>query len=261
MSRLNDGSMWSEQIAELATALAKAQSQLKPAIKDSTNPFFKSKYADLAAVWDSCREALTANGLSIVQLPRCSGQVLQTVLFHSSGQWVSSMIEMHPADNKPQSMGSAITYARRFSLMAMVGIAPEDDDDGQAASHPVKEGLRVTRPPYVPGPPDTRTNFGEQAMESIIKSDEALKSPAVVLSAPLGSDGDNFPSRKPTEKQLKRLFAIASSKGIQPEDLKTYAKTSYGVESSKDLVLWQVDTIIEMMERGMFPGQKGPSEA
>ena len=81
----------SEQLAELAGALSKAQAMLRGAVKDSTNPHFKSRYADLASCWDACREALAANGLSVVQLPEGTGGVVEmtTMLLHTSGQWIA----------------------------------------------------------------------------------------------------------------------------------------------------------------------------
>ena len=128
----------SENIADLSAALAKAQGAIKGAVKDSANPFFKSRYADLSSVWDACRIPLSANGLSIVQasefIPEAPEMVvIETQLNHSSGQWIQGRIVMKPVKNDPQSIGSCITYARRYSLAAMVGIAPEDDD-GNAAS-------------------------------------------------------------------------------------------------------------------------------
>jgi hypothetical protein len=125
----------SESINELATALAKAQGKITGALKDSANPFFKSKYADLAACWDSCRLPLSENGLSVIQVPAADeqGVVLTTILAHASGQWIKSMLRMVPKDGSPQSVGSALTYARRYALAAMVGLA-QVDDDGNAAS-------------------------------------------------------------------------------------------------------------------------------
>ena len=129
--------MQSEQINELATALSKAQSEIQGAKKDCANPFFKSKYADLSSVWDACREPLTKNGLSVIQTTgeRDGKQYLYTLLAHSSGQWIKS--EMVILLGKPdiQSLGSAITYSRRYSLAMIAGVCPEDDD-GNAAVKP-----------------------------------------------------------------------------------------------------------------------------
>ena len=128
----------SEQVAELYAALAKAQGQFRPAAKDSENPHFRSRYADLASVWEACRAPLAANGLSVMQRPSTApdGVWLETRLCHASGQWVADAAWWPVAQRTPQAYGSAITYARRYALAALLGIAADDDDDGDAASRP-----------------------------------------------------------------------------------------------------------------------------
>lgn len=126
----------SESIKELATALNKVQSKLQAAKKGSENPYFKSKYADLLAVWDACREPLTENGLSVVQVADTDEQgrgYLETLLIHTSGEWVKGRLPLMSLKADPQSQGSAITYARRYSLSAIVGLCTEEDDDGEKA--------------------------------------------------------------------------------------------------------------------------------
>lgn len=137
----------SENINELATALSKAQAEMNFAIKDSENKFLKNKYADLSSVWEACRDPLTKNSLSIVQLVDGINDkgfiVLKTMLMHSSGQWIKSYIAMKPADDKPQTYGSTLTYARRYALSAMVGVI-QDDDDGNEGSGLKKKGNSVS---------------------------------------------------------------------------------------------------------------------
>jgi hypothetical protein len=125
----------SENLTDLAAALSKAQGEITGALKDSANPFFKSKYADLASCWDACRAALSKNGLAVVQAPTTLETVtyLETTLLHTSGQWMRSSFVVSPKDDTSQAMGSAITYARRYALCAFVGVA-QVDDDGNAAS-------------------------------------------------------------------------------------------------------------------------------
>lgn len=122
--------------------MAAVQGSLKPAIKGSSNPYFKSKYADLQSCWDSCRSLLTANGLSVLQtfVQDASGEsvTISTTLLHSSGQWISGDLTMKPAKADPQGIGSAITYARRYALAAIVGIVADEDDDGNAATAKVQ---------------------------------------------------------------------------------------------------------------------------
>lgn len=128
-------SIQSEAIAELVKALSVAQGQLQGAKRESENDFFKSAYADLASDWDACRGPLSRNGLAVFQVvAQLDGKsVLITTLGHSSGQWVRSYYPILPVKNDPQGVKSAITYARRTALEAIVGISTVDDDDGEAA--------------------------------------------------------------------------------------------------------------------------------
>lgn len=127
----------SENINELAAALAKAQAKIENAPLNKSNPHFKSKYADLAAIREAVTKPLTDQGLSYVQMTGKddAGQfVLFTRLMHTSGQWLESVYPLPVSVDKQQAMGSAITYARRYSLAAVCGVAAEEDDDGNAAS-------------------------------------------------------------------------------------------------------------------------------
>lgn len=136
---------------ELAGALAKAQAAMDHAQKSSTNPYFKSKYADLAEVWDTIRKPLTDNGLSIVQTtePREDGKLyLKTTLLHASGQSIDGIYPIQPVKSDPQSLGAATTYARRFALQAIVGVSPEDDD-GNTASGRTEPETEPTGPNQV----------------------------------------------------------------------------------------------------------------
>lgn len=140
-------------IGKLAKALAAAQGEIQPASKDAKNPGFKradgkvSKYADLTAVWDACRAALAKNEIAVIQAPELyEGRlILHTTLAHSSGEQISGTFPVVPVQNTPQGLGSALTYARRYSLASMVGVAPEgEDDDGNEASKGV---TKDTSPP------------------------------------------------------------------------------------------------------------------
>lgn len=125
----------SPSIAKLADALSKAQAEIKGAVKDSTNPHFGSKYADLEAVWDACRDPLTKNGLAVVQVPvtEGAGVTLVTMLMHTSGEWLRGKFRLNPARTDPQGMGSALTYGRRYALAGFAGVN-QTDDDGNASS-------------------------------------------------------------------------------------------------------------------------------
>jgi len=123
---------------KIAAALVKAQRGFAPALKTSSNPHFKSRYADLAACVEAVIDSLNSNGIALIQKqhPSEGGVSIETVFVHESGEMLSAGILTVPAaKHDPQGYGSALTYARRYSLMAACGIAPEDDD-GNAASKP-----------------------------------------------------------------------------------------------------------------------------
>jgi hypothetical protein len=119
----------------IASALVKAQKEFGPALKSSSNPHFKSRYADLAACVEAVIDALNANGIMLMQQnSECGdGVIVETVFIHESGETLSSgKLHVPAAKHDPQGYGSALTYARRYSLMAACGIAPEDDDGNHA---------------------------------------------------------------------------------------------------------------------------------
>lgn len=131
----------SDNINELVAALAKAQSQFKPVYRETENPAFRSKYADLSAIISATQGALNANGLVITQAVRCNSEAkttdIETMLAHSSGQWLSETLQL-PATMRErmdaQTVGSSITYGRRYGWQSMTGVAAEVDDDGNGAA-------------------------------------------------------------------------------------------------------------------------------
>lgn len=132
----NYSQIMSDDIGKLAEALSKAQGVMQSAHKNKDNPYFKSNYSDLDSCWDACRDPLSKNGLAVTQCHRLNDKgdlVLDTLLIHSSGQWIKGTLQVRPTKNDPQMMVSATTYARRAGLCAIVGISPADDD-GNAAS-------------------------------------------------------------------------------------------------------------------------------
>lgn len=174
----------SSSIGSLATALAIAQGKITGARKDSENPFFSSKYADLASVWDACREALSDNGLSVVQTfepgkpitikwtvtDKDSGEitayevesmelVINTLLLHSSGEWIKSKLVLTPRDATPQSAGSAITYGRRYLLAAIAGIAQVDDDGNDASKTGNRPAQKVAQRVIGPRPDQKKVSM------------------------------------------------------------------------------------------------------
>ena len=122
----------SESIIKLSSAICKAQKNFKTAIKKSSNPYFKSKYADYTEILSCVKEALNNEGISILQ--PIKEDFVETILLHESGEWISSLTKIYNISNKPQDYGSAITYARRYGLSSILAIDSDDDDDGNTAN-------------------------------------------------------------------------------------------------------------------------------
>lgn len=151
-------------LGKIATALAKAQSEMEAASKDKKNPFFKSNYADLASVFNACRAALNNNGIAISQPIETRGErmFVVTLLIHGeSGEFIRSEM-MLPNQLDPQKIGSAITYFRRYSLMSVAGVAT-DDDDGNEASRQAKMHTHVNR--NKPQPPKVDPEAQKKAQQ------------------------------------------------------------------------------------------------
>lgn len=175
----------SEQIGELAKALAEAQGKFTFALKDHTAPTFNKSgqkigerpYADLQSVIDAIKPHLTAHGLAVVQapMPNPNGISLRTTLMHSSGQWIAGQIDL-PIDRMGgiQGMGSALTYARRYALSALVGIAADEDDDGEASMKAAKEykkqQVQEVRQQAVANNPDPATAAQLNAIMACLQS-------------------------------------------------------------------------------------------
>lgn len=142
----------SEDMSEVFSALAKAQGEIENVEKTKDNPFFKSKYADLATVLLAVRPTLAKHDLCIIQMPVSSeaGEIaVATMIGHKSGQYIMSALPCKPAKTDAQSIGSVITYLRRYSASSMVGIAQEDDDGNAGSMAPngkPQEKIQQTKP-------------------------------------------------------------------------------------------------------------------
>ena len=140
----------SDTIGKIAAALVAVQSKLKPLKRNADNPFFKSSYTDLATLSETVLPLLAAEGIALVQ--GGDGQSLDTILLHTSGEWIRTSLPM-PAESNPQKLGSSITYFRRYALAAIVGAVSEgEDDDGNAVSHPTARQPSAQPPANRPAP-------------------------------------------------------------------------------------------------------------
>ena len=138
----------SESISKLAAALVLAQTELGGAKKGAANPFFKSKYADLATVIEAIKEPLNKNGISFLQVVIPEG--VETLLVHSSGEYIGCVTPVVVAKaNDPQALGSAITYSKRYGLQSILGI-PSEDDDGEKAMNRQSKPVVESKPAFTP---------------------------------------------------------------------------------------------------------------
>lgn len=210
----------SESINELTTALAKAQGEIKGAVKDATNPFFKQKYTTLSSTWDACREPLSKYGLSVIQLTNTLDNGLpavDTILSHSSGQYIACRLIMHPVKDDPQGVGSALSYARRYSLAAIVGIAPEDDDAESAVGR-----TKDVTPPVTSIPPAPPTRRGAK--------------PTTI-----------------TDEQISEIYDLAGKSKYTNEDIKKELADTYKIGAIKFMPYEKVDEFKKWLIEGQTP--------
>jgi ERF superfamily protein len=204
----------------LFAALAKAQGVMESAVKDAENPAFKSKYADLESVWNACREPLAANGLAVIQLPateiiggKCRVSIT-TVLGHSSGQEISSIVTVEAADLRPWSIASAATYGRRLGLAPIVGVAPGDDDDGQQAQNGSASAPPQPKRREPPAPPQRQIapTPVQQAQTSLPASEPAKVSAphSAPQEAPAQADMTQSAGKLPTDSVNPATFVEPS---------------------------------------------------
>jgi hypothetical protein len=254
-------------IGNLFGALAKARKVFKPVLKTSSNPFFKSKYADLAEVIDATKDGLSDNDLAITQ-PCCFLKPDQTVevhtfMGHKSGEWIHSILEMPVGKQDAQGVGSAITYGRRYAYSGMVSVASEVDDDGEGAVarspkevDPVEydkrtegqtciaefqiKALREALERSGKTETDLTTYLGLAAYK---KLSDVLKSDFNDLLKWANSKGKVAPvenrhmngSKGKQGYNWPALFAKAREKGYSESDVKDYYKATYKVESGTEL--------------------------
>ena len=156
-----------ENIQELVGALSKAQGKMEPAKFNKQNPHFKNKYADFTSCMDACRVPLSDNGLSVMQYCETVNDklTLVTMLAHTSGQWIKSHFPLCPKNMDSQSIGSAMTYAKRYSLSSMLGIVSDEEDDDAEAAHGRGRSDIVSQPARPSCAPKVEVITNDQAAE------------------------------------------------------------------------------------------------
>lgn len=212
-----------ESIKELAVALAKAQSEIEPAPMSGVNPFFKnerhpkgSPYSTLGDIFSVIRKPLADHGLALIQsveILDVTQIVLKTTLIHASGQTWSSTYPVNPVKTDPQSLGSALSYARRYSIATLLGVVSDEDDDGNAASDP-------------------------RASSHVSGASKSASGSSKSGEAPPKTGGTS-------DAQIKRLFAIGKPHGWAENTLKAAVRNKWGIESLHALSRAQYDELCD----------------
>lgn len=239
----------SESIANIALALSKAQGQMKNALKASSNPFFKSKYADLAEVINTIRECLSDNEISYVQLPSYSNELIgtpivsvETMLMHSSGEFISSSISCPVIKNDAQGIGLAISYCRRYSLSAIVGLAQEDDDGNYCSNNDNEYKAKSKKQePYKNADKNTVAAINNAMSSVSSKGDKKIFS----------SDNVNGDSELPSWANKKEEYCIPVK---WKESLETICKNiGYSKDNLNELIgVSVVDMSVENLNDSLF---------
>ncbi|GGA56725.1 single-stranded DNA-binding protein [Kroppenstedtia guangzhouensis] len=212
----------SENIVEICKALVGFHSEVGRITKDGTNPHLKNRYATIDQIIEEIRPILATHGLFILQLPTNTeaGEIQMTTrIYHTSGQWMESpVLTLKPQKQDAQGIGSAVTYARRYSLTSFLSLNTGDDDDGEAAS-----------------------NGGGNRKQSPARK------------KPQGQGGQqSTQQKKPTglasEKQRRFIFAIAEDKGLDQDEIKALVKRLTGKESTKELTTKEARHLIETLQ-------------
>lgn len=201
----------SETVGKLAEALSKAQGEMKPAKFDAVNPFFKSKYSSLGEIVESAKAVLAKHGLSVIQTVAgdVENVVIETMLAHSSGEWVSNSMAIKPVKADPQGIGSVITYGRRYCYASIIGQVSDEDTDANSVDQ-----QRATEP--------RKTASDVLADEPFVKTI--------------------------SDKQAKMLFAKATSKGIPHAELKALIKGICNVEHSNEIPASKLDIVLKAID-------------
>jgi len=206
----------SDTIGELTKALVNVQAKIKGAKKDEVNPFFKSKYADLSSVWEACRDLLAENGLAVIQTTSAEncqdGEIIiETILAHSSGEWIGGELLLPLAKNDPQGVGSAITYGRRYGLSAIVGICPEDDDAEIAQGRGTKQVSTTAETKTEVAQPTSITEAQQRKIFAASKQKDIVEEVKLYMSKVIG---------KAHTKELTKAEASQLIEAIEGDKIK-----------------------------------------
>lgn len=196
----------SETIAKLADALAKAQAEMHNPSKNSENPHFRNKYADLSEVVNVTRPALAKHGLSVAQFPGFSDGVVtvETMLMHASGEWLAGTVSAPAQKQDPQGIGSAVTYLRRYSLAALCGVAQEDDD-GDAARASGGQRQQARPAARKEAAPAAMTDEQAQKIDELLEASTLTEEDRAAAVAFLGQAATKERASKLIDRLLRKI--------------------------------------------------------
>lgn len=246
----------SDSIINITKALIAAQSEMPKAKKDSDNPYFSSKYADLAEIIDVSRPILAKHGLAIVQFPSTSiadGKVtvvLTSRILHESGEWLEDSLALLPVKSDPQAMGSCISYARRYSWQSICGIAAEDDDSNSASGlsgkSPAQQAYDQKKAANTPPPappaftqqPTSQTPPQAPAQNALAPQAPPPQQPPANIPAP----DAGFTETK--QALINKIVDIVTKLGVvEPAQMKALASEAFATPAPKSLKMMSVDEL------------------
>jgi hypothetical protein len=190
----------SENIEKLVEALAKAQGEIEVAVYDSANPHYKSNYASYEAIRKVCKKPLADNGLAVMHLLTIQDgkRVMVTQLSHASGQWIRSYLHLPQEKETPQGIGSSVTYAKRYSLGALLALSSDKDNDGEDIETPYRDE-------------DAKSKVDRELNEPLPRDKQEFFAAEIIRLNAKDAYADIFKDRKPTswtKRDLKQLNAI-----------------------------------------------------
>lgn len=252
----------SETIGKISESLAKAQGEMKPASFDAMNPHFRSRYATLASIMEACRSALSQNNIAIIQGTSVEEDrvVVNTMLTHSSGEWISDSLSMNINKDSPQAIGSAITYARRYSLSSMVGIVSDEDDDAEGAMPKNAQKTEVAQKPVRPAivtdmnehkktrgtEPAKAEKTAQSALPAKTEQPVNTENPAQVIK-PAATKAELVQDRV---GKIRQIFTLSAKLGHTPEDMKVVIGNHIGlgrpIKESAEIKDTDIDSIINL---------------
>jgi hypothetical protein len=240
----------SETIGKLSEALAKAQGEMKPASFDAMNPHFRSRYASLASIMEACRSALSQNNIAIIQGASVEEDrvIVETMLIHASGEFISDQLSMNIQKDSPQAIGSAITYARRYSLASLAGVVSDEDDDAEAAM-PKENAQKPVKIVQV-------TNLDEHKRT---RSDNSQKADAAEKTVKPGTPAQNQNKQADQTQiriqKIRAIFGLSAQLGHSPEEMKTVIGNLIGldrpIKESSEIKDTDLDGIISAFSKDL----------